>query len=177
MWYTGTKRGGVGMERVLVIGCPGAGKTRFARALAAETGLPLFHLDLLWHRPDKTTLPRPVFDAALDNLLARPRWILDGNYLRTLPRRLARCDTVFLLDYPVALCLSGAAERIGKKREDLPFVEEEFDEEFRRWILDFPRDQLPEIYRLLSGCDARVIVFRGREEADRWLEEHESAGQ
>lgn len=160
------------MERVLVIGCPGAGKTHFARALAERTGLPLYHLDLLWHRPDKTTAPPARFDAQLGELLSRPRWILDGNYLRTLSTRLARCDTVFLLDYPVELCLAGAAARIGQKRPDLPWVEEEFDEEFRRWILDFPRDQLPEIRRLLAGCSARVIVFRGREEADRWLLEH-----
>ena len=160
------------MERILVIGCPGAGKTHFARALAEKTGLPLFHLDLLWHLPDKTTVPRQVFDTRLSEILCRSRWIIDGNYLRTLGRRLACCDRVFLLDLPVEDCLAGAAARIGKKRPDLPWVEQELDEEFRNWILDFPRDQLPEILRLLAGCSAQVTVFHTREEADRWLAEN-----
>ena len=59
------------------------------------------------------------------------------------------CDTVFLMDYTLEVCLLGAESRIGKKREDLPWIETEFDEEFKRWIIDFSKDQLPVIYELL----------------------------
>lgn len=45
------------MKRVLVIGCPGAGKSTFARWLRDATGLPLYYLDRIWHRPDKTNIP------------------------------------------------------------------------------------------------------------------------
>ena len=45
-------------EKIIVIGCPGAGKSTFARRLRDETGLPLYYLDLLWHRPDRTTAGR-----------------------------------------------------------------------------------------------------------------------
>ena len=37
------------MKRVIVIGCPGSGKTTFAEKLHKNTGLPLFHLDAIWH--------------------------------------------------------------------------------------------------------------------------------
>ena len=60
------------MERVLVIGCPGSGKSTFARALAERTGLPLYYLDMLFHRPDRTTVSHGDFDAALGRLLVRP---------------------------------------------------------------------------------------------------------
>lgn len=65
----------------------------------------------------------------------------------------------------------GARARIGTKREDLPWVEEEFDPEFRQWIEDFSRDQLPEIRRLLEqyGEGREVHVFHSRAEADDWL--------
>ncbi|HIZ80425.1 MAG TPA: adenylate kinase [Candidatus Lachnoclostridium stercorigallinarum] len=159
------------MKKVIVIGCPGAGKSTFSRKLREETGLPLCYLDMIWHRPDGTNVTREEFDGKLREILKGDRWIVDGNYLRTLEVRLAACDTVFLLDYPLEVCLEGAASRIGKKREDLPWVEEEFDPEFRRWILDFRRDQLPEIYEMLRryGEEKEITVFRSREEGDEYL--------
>lgn len=159
------------MKRILVIGCPGAGKSTFARALRDRTGLPLWYLDQIWHRPDRTNVSREEFDAWLGELIRGPEWIIDGNYLRTLEVRLQTADTVFLLDYPTEVCLEGAQSRIGTRREDLPWVEEEFDPEFRQWIEDFSRDQLPEINRLLEQYrDGREIHrFRSREEAAAWL--------
>ena len=138
------------MKRILVIGCPGAGKSTFARALRDWTGLPLWYLDQIWHRPDRTTVSRAEFDARLTGLLRGDAWIIDGNYLRTLEFRLRAADTVFLLDYPTGVCLEGARAHIGTKREDLPWVKEEFDPEFCQWIEDFSRDQLPEIHHLLE---------------------------
>jgi adenylate kinase family enzyme len=159
------------VERVLVIGSPGAGKSSFARRLREKSGLPLYYLDMIWHLPDRTTVTREEFDRRLEEILREDRWIIDGNYGRTLERRLMRCDTVFLLDLPVEVCLEGAKERVGKQREDLPWKEEELDPEFRRWIIDFPGEQLPRIYELLEQYKEgrQIIVFRSREEADEWL--------
>ena len=155
----------------MIVGCPGAGKSSFARVLRDKTGLPLFYLDMLFHRADRTTASREEFDAAVREIMARPAWIIDGNYQRTIPLRFEACTDIFLFDLPVEQCLEGAASRIGKQREDMPWVEEAFDEDFRQYILDFPNDQLPVIYRLLEQYrETRTItVFRSREEADAWL--------
>ena len=151
------------MEKVIVIGCPGAGKSVFSRKLRDRTGLPLYYLDMLWHKPDKTNVSSEQFDAGLKEIMEKGRWIIDGNYLRTMERRIQMCDTVFLLDYPLEICLEGAKSRIGKEREDLPWKETVFDEEFRQWILDFSRDQLPVIYELLKKYkEKKIIVFRTR---------------
>ena len=159
------------MKKAIVIGCPGAGKSTFARKLRDRTSLPLYYLDMIWHRADGTNIPREEFDRKLGEIICGKQWIIDGNYLRTLEMRLAACDTVFLLDYPLELCLAGAGERIGKKREDLPWVETELDMEFRQWIVDFPNDQLPRIYDMLEKYrDGRDIhIFRRREDADKYL--------
>lgn len=159
------------MLKVIVIGCPGAGKSTFARKLRDVTDLPLYYLDMLWHKPDRTNISRKEFDIRLKKIIQGDRWIIDGNYQRTLELRLKACDTVFLLDYPPEVCILGAEARIGKKREDLPWIESEFDCEFRQWIMDFSNVQLPQIYELLKKYQEHknVVIFRSRGEADEYL--------
>ncbi len=159
------------LDRILVIGCPGVGKSTFARALRDLLGLPLHHLDMLYHRPDRSTASREEFDAALAQILAQKRWIIDGNYQRTLPQRFAACDTVYFLDLPLADCLEGARRRVGQPREDMPWVEDRFDPEFRQYILDFPRDQRPAIEALIEQHrrEKRVVVFKSHAETEAYL--------
>lgn len=158
------------MRRALVIGCSGSGKSVFAGKLAALAGLPLYYLDMLWHRPDRTTASRNEFDLALDRILAENSWIIDGNFQRTLARRLERCDTVFLFDLPLSDCLAGVESRIGRKRPDMPWVETGFDPDFRQWIVDFRKNRLPGIMELLAKADCRKIIFKSRWEADAYLD-------
>ncbi|MCI8612017.1 MAG: adenylate kinase [Clostridiales bacterium] len=158
------------MKKVIVIGCPGSGKSTFSRRLRDKTGLPLFYLDMIWHKPDRSNVSRDVFDNRLNEILSKDKWIIDGNYLRTLPMRLEKCDTVFLLDFKLELCLSSAYSRIGKQREDLPWIEHTFDEEFKQWIMDFPKDQLPVIYDLLETyCNKTIIIFKNRSELEQYF--------
>lgn len=165
------------MEKAIIIGCPGSGKSTFSRKLQNKTGLPLYHLDLIWHLPDRTNISREEFDARLAEILARDKWIIDGNYNRTLEVRFSSCDTVFLFDLPTDICLAGARSRVGTKHDDLPWVENELDPEFYEWIMNFRRDCLPEINKLIYkyGEKKNVIIFRTHEEADRWLAENFAA--
>ncbi len=158
------------MRRILVIGCPGSGKSYFSRALAERTGLPLVHLDLLFWNPDKTTVDRDIFKARLAEALAGDAWIIDGNYLSTLEWRLSYADTVFFLDFPVVLCLRGIEERRGKVRPDMPWVEEEDDEEFLSFIKSFEEKTRPEVLAILARYpEKKLYVFHTREEADAFL--------
>ncbi len=157
------------MDRVIVIGCPGAGKSTFSRKLSDKTGLPLHYLDMIWHRPDRTVIGSDEFDSRLAEIMAADRWILDGNYARTLPVRLKRCDTVFYFDLPVGDCIEGAMSRLGKDRPDMPWTDDEIDPGFLQWIIDFRRDITPEIEKHLSGFSGEIIRFKSRLEADAYI--------
>lgn len=159
------------MDKVIVIGCPGSGKTTFAVKLNEITGLPLYHLDAVWHKPDKTHISREAFDSRIKEIFNTDKWIIDGNYNRTIEVRFKQCDTVFLFDLPVEVCLQGAVERIGKGRYDLPWLETELDPEFEDSIKTFPETSLPKIYELAEKYKTakQIIVFKSREEADEYL--------
>ena len=159
-------------QKIIIIGSPGAGKSTFARKLRDITGLPLYYLDLIWHKSDRTTISREEFDEKLKAIITSEKWIIDGNYQRTIERRLQACDTVFLLDYPVEQCLEGAQERVGKKREEMPWVEETLDETFRQFILEFQHTKLPQIYALLKqyGDSKEIVIFKSRAETETWIE-------
>ncbi len=160
------------MKMAVVIGCSGSGKSVFSRKLRDAAGLPLYYLDMIWHKPDGTNISRKEFDEKLSSIISRDSWIIDGNYQRTLETRIKACDTVFLFDLPTEVCVEGALSRIGKKREDMPWFENELDPEFRQWIESFRANQLPEVYRLLEKYKngREIVVFRTREQADKFIE-------
>lgn len=159
------------MLKIIIIGSPGSGKSTFARKLRDITNLPLYYLDMLWHKKDRTNISREEFDEKLEKILKKDKWIIDGNYQRTIEMRLKECDTVFLMDYPLEVCLSGAEERVGKKREDLPWIEEKIDEEFKQIIVDFSKNKLPQICKLLEKYqqNKNIVIFKSREEADNYI--------
>ena len=159
------------MNKAIIIGCPGSGKTTFAEKLNKITGLPLYHLDAIWHKPDKTHIPREDFDERISEIFATDEWIIDGNYNRTIEMRLKECDTVFLFDLPVEVCLQGATQRLGEKRYDLPWIEKELDPEFEGFIKDFSKTSLPKIYELIEKykTEKQVIILRSHDEADSYF--------
>ena len=159
------------MKKIIVIGCPGAGKSTFARALSAKTGIPLFYLDMIWHKEDRTNISRDEFDQRLGRIMSEDSWIIDGNYQRTMEWRIKECDTVFLLDFPKEICLEGAKNRVGKVREDMPWVEETLDEDFKMFIETFRLKVLTKIYCLLDTFkDKNIIIFKSREDVNSYIE-------
>ena len=158
------------MKKVIVIGCPGSGKSTVSRALHNKTGIPLYHLDMMYWNADKTTVENSVFLERLSTVLEKDEWIIDGNYGSTMELRMVACDTVVFLDYPLDVCLDGIKERRGKPRSDMPWIETEEDEEFIEFIKSYNEQQKPKVLELLEKySDKNIVVFKSREQADAFL--------
>lgn len=156
------------LERVVVLGCAGAGKTWLATSVARRTGLPVVHLDALFWRPGWTPAPRDEALRELAAAVARDRWILDGNFLATHrdapDGRFDRADCVVFLDRSRTTCLWRVLQRLVRegrsRRADLPEVcAEAFDLPLLRWIWRYPRDDRPRVLRLLGRLDGDADVY------------------
>lgn len=159
------------MKKVIIIGCPGSGKTTFAEKLHRVTNLPLYYLDAIWHKPDRTHISREEYDKKLAEIFKTEEWIIDGNYSRTIEERIKNSDTIFLFDLPTEVCMQGATERLGKTRYDVPWIDTTLDPKLEQEIREFPNTVLPRIYELFEkNIDGKqVVVFKSRAEADEYL--------
>jgi adenylate kinase family enzyme len=166
------------MQRILVIGSGGSGKSTVAKEIASRLGLPLVHLDSLYWHPGWRATENSAWDRVVEELIAAPRWVIDGNYGRTLDVRLTRCDTVIFLDLPRVVCLWRAVKRRlafrGRNRPDMaPDCPERLTWEFVRWIWTYPGRRRADVLHRLArlGAGQRAIVLSSSREVRRFLNE------
>ena len=163
------------MKRVIIIGCGGSGKSTLARELAKKVNLPVVHLDKLFWKDSWVNISVEEFDNLINKELKKEKWIIDGNYQRTLKERLKYCDTVIYLDYPRRTCLYGVIKRVlsnyGRVRLDMADgCLERFDLEFMKWIRNFNKTHRDNFYKILKEeKDKEIHIFRKRKECNEFI--------
>lgn len=163
------------MERILVIGSGGSGKTTVAYKLADSLRLPLIHLDAHHWRPGWIPTPRDQWRRVVAELVSQPRWVMDGNYGGTLEMRLASCDSVVFLDLPRRVCLWRILKRRlryrGRTRPDVaPGCPERLTWGFVKWVWTYRKRRRAGILeRLRRLTERRVIILSSQRHVDRFL--------
>lgn len=155
-------------KKVVVIGCPGAGKSTFSRKLHAVTNLPLFHMDALYWNKDCTHITREELIKKQKRIFATDSFIIDGNFKSTLELRIKEADLVFLFDLPTETCIDGAKNRKGNRPEmpcQLPS-----NDDLIEFIKRFNVDVMPKINQLIEKYNSTVIIFHSHNEADDYIE-------
>ncbi len=161
-------------KRILVIGCPGAGKSTLSMALAKKLSLPLVHLDAIFWKPGWVQSEREEFRANVQKAVNMPKWIIDGNYGGTLPMRLERCDAVIYLDFSRIKCVCSvikrAAENRGKTRPDMARgCPEKIDWEFIKYIWEFNKNNSKQ-KQLVADSKVLSITLKSRREVNKFME-------
>jgi adenylate kinase family enzyme len=163
------------LDRILVIGSPGAGKSTLAHQIAARTGLPLYHLDQMHWLPGWVERDRDEGREELVEVLAQKSWIIDGNYGSTMPLRIQRADTVVWLDYPTYLCLWRALKRWwqyrGKARPDMTEgCPERLNLEFFLYVLMFRANWQNRNGAAMRSFSGLLHRFQRPEQTQEWLD-------
>ena len=153
------------MQKVLVIGSSGAGKSTFSRRLGEITGLPVVHLDKHHWRPGWVEPAKEVWRKQVEDLLSNDRWIIDGNFGGTMELRLAQCDTAIFLDIPRHICVWRVVKRVLEYRENTrpdmaDGCAEKFDIPFLKWVWDFPKRSRPVVLERLKRVEGRAKIVR-----------------
>ena len=149
-------------KKIAVVGIGGSGKSYFARKLAEETGLPLFHMDALFWKGNWEAVPEVEYIEAQRKLLAENnRWIIEGYVDEALADRLKEADLIIYLDYPGPLCFWRAIRRwLRHRKESRPELPKEalerFDWKFLRVVLT--RGERPGIEKALAGVEKSKII-------------------
>ena len=167
------------MQRVLVIGPCGSGKSTLSTMLAKRLGLPLFHVDQLNWESGWVEGTKDELRIKLRAIAITDRWLIDGNYGGTLDERLPRADAIIYLDFPIGLCLWRLGRRIathrGRSRPDMPDgCPERFDLSFFLYLLTWNLGPRPRTEAKLKGHEAKIIRLTSAKALAAWLKTVES---
>ncbi|MCA2018380.1 (d)CMP kinase [Vibrio tritonius] len=99
------------MKKINIVGTSGSGKSTVGQRLATKLNIPFIEMDALYWKPNWQEPSDEEFFAHLATALQQDRWVLDGNYNRTVAIKWADVDTVIWIDYSFARTLFQAVRR------------------------------------------------------------------
>jgi adenylate kinase family enzyme len=162
-------------DRIIIIGCCGAGKSTLAIHMAEITGIPLIHLDKEYYKPLWEKPAPEEWERKMRELVSAPKWILDGNYYNTMETRLIAADTVIFLDIDRFTCIHRIIKRIllpsGHQRKDMASgCRERLDIDLISYVWNFNTNMRPRIYKLLIKYNnINLVILKNIKEIQEFI--------
>jgi adenylate kinase family enzyme len=164
------------MNKVLILGCAGSGKSTFSKHLGKVQQLPVIHLDSLYWKSGWVASTEMEWNQIIEELILKDQYIMDGNYSRTLSIRMKDADTIFFFDFSRFLCMYQVIKRRiinhGKTRSDMAEgCKEKIDLEFIKWIWNFKKRSKDKILGELEEVkeQKKVIIFKNRRDVKNYI--------
>ena len=160
---------------VALDGMCGSGKSTLTNVLSKELNIPAIHLDSINYNANWVETDKNERDSIISSKADEQRWIIDGNYNKTLKERLDRADLIIWLDYSSFAHLKGVIKRIvknyNKEKPDIPGCKERFDFTFIKYVATYNRKKRPKVIEIIKDIpDEKLLVFKKQKDLNKWLE-------
>jgi len=159
-------------KKISIIGCPGSGKSTLSVQLGKILNLEVIHLDKVYWKPYWINISKEEFDEKHDEILKKESFILDGNYNRTISKRLEKCDLVIYLDYDSQVCIDSYIQRV-KDGSIKDFITENcvetLDEDFNNYISSYNDKNRDNNYKKIYDSNIKYIILNNRDEKDKFI--------
>ncbi len=164
-------------NRISIIGGSGSGKSTLANILSNELNIPAIHLDSINYNANWVEIDKNKRDAIISSKANEERWIIDGNYNKTLKERLDKADLIIWLDYSTVAHLKGVCKRIfknyNKEKPDIPGCKERIDFTFLRYVVTYNKRKRPKVLELLKNIpDEKILRFKRQKDLNKWLKRY-----
>lgn len=172
------------VSRINVVGTSGSGKSTYGKLLASKLNCPYIEMDQIFWGPNWQQPTDEVFFDKLKMALDCDRWVLDGNYTRSIPVKWKQIDMVVWLDYSFSTTLFQSVIRAirrilsGKEIWEGTGNRETFSKTFFSkesillWMINTHQTVKLRYQALLSDPQYAHIQFvrlKSRKEADEFL--------
>lgn len=163
-------------NRISIVGGSGSGKSTLCNILSKELGLPAIHLDAINYEPNWVEIDKAERDNIILSKAQDDKWVIDGNYNKTLKERFDKADLIIWLDYSTLKQLHGILKRYfttrNSERPEIPGCKERLETEFVKYILTYNKKKRPVILDYLKDVPKeKVLIFKHQKDLNAWLKD------
>ena len=161
-------------NRISIVGGSGSGKSTLCNILSKELNLPAIHLDAINFNSNWVEINKKERDNIIAQKSDEDKWIIDGNYNKTLKERFDKADLIIWLDYSTFAQLKGVLKRYFKfrksERPEIPGCKERIDFTFLKYVITYNKKKRPKLVDTLNTIPKeKVLIFKNQRSLNNWL--------
>ena len=163
-------------NRISIVGGSGSGKSTLCNILSKELNLPAIHLDAINFNANWVEIYKDERDKIISTKSEEEKWIIEGNYNKTLKERFDKADLIIWLDYSTFMQLKGVLKRYFKtrnnERPEIPGCKERLDFNFIKYVATYNKKKRHVIVDYLKDVPKeKVLIFKRQKDLNKWLNE------
>jgi len=165
-------------RKIVIFGSSGAGKSYLSRRIAELTGYPSYHLDAELLKPGWIMLEHNESVARQNEIISGNKWIIEGNYKKTMELRYVAADLVIFIDVGRFRRIVSVLRRRGQKRPELPDYFKDYrlfskeNVEFLKIVWSHDKATRKAVFSMREKYpNTPFLHVKGRREVNKWLRE------